>query len=144
MTSLTAVSDRNVSDGNRRGQRVFSAFGRHDGDRVFRSAVRHSRHVRLLRLAVPGAVVLVVLGGIAFWALAKPLSMLAKLPIDMSSLVVSGTKIMMQQPRMAGFTRDNRRYEMTAEAAGQDITKPDLVELHGIHAKMEMKDNDRF
>jgi lipopolysaccharide export system protein LptC len=144
MTSLTAVSDRNVSDGNRRGQRVFSAFGRHDGDRVFRSAVRHSRHVRLLRLAVPGAVVLVVLGGIAFWALAKPLSMLAKLPIDMSSLVVSGTKIMMQQPRMAGFTRDNRRYEMTAEAAGQDITKPDLVELHGIHAKMEMKDNDQF
>jgi lipopolysaccharide export system protein LptC len=138
MTSLTAISDVDS-----RGQRVFSGFGRADGDHVFRSAVRHSRRVRILRLAVPAAVAVFVLGGIGLWVLAKPLSLLAKLPVDMSSLVVSGTKIMMQQPRMAGFTRDNRRYEMTADAAGQDITKPDLVELHGIRAKMEMKDNDQ-
>ena len=49
-------------------------------------------------------------------------------------LAISGTKIMMQQPRIAGFTRDNRRYDLRAQAAGQDITKPDLVELQGIHA----------
>jgi len=138
MTSLAAASDVDS-----RGRDVFSGF-RRDDDRMFRAAVRHSRRVRFLRLAVPGAVVLGILGGVAFWALAKPLSILAKLPVDMSSLVVSGTKIMMQQPRMAGFTRDNRRYEMTADAAGQDITKPDRVELHGIRAKMEMKDNDHF
>ncbi len=59
-------------------------------------------------------------------------------------MVVSGTKIMMQQPRIAGFTRDNRRYELTARAAGQDITKPDMVELQGIHATMEMQDNAVF
>ena len=29
---------------------------------------------------------------------------------------------------------------MTAQAAGQDLTKPDMVELHGIHATMEMQD----
>src|SRR5204863_4148455 len=74
----------------------------------------------------------------------KPLAMLAKLPVDLGSLVVSGSKIMMQQPRVAGFTRDNRRYVFVAEAAGQDVTKPDLVELHGIHATMEMKDKDLF
>jgi lipopolysaccharide export system protein LptC len=51
---------------------------------------------------------------------------------------------MMQQPKIAGFTRDNRRYDMTAQAAGQDLTKPDMVELHGIHATMEMKDNAVF
>ena len=57
--------------------------------------------------------------------------------------MVSGTKITMQQPRMAGFTRDQRQYEMTAQAAAQDLTKPDLVELQGIQAEMEMQDKHR-
>jgi lipopolysaccharide export system protein LptC len=64
--------------------------------------------------------------------------------VDVGSLVVSGTKIMMQQPRLAGFTRDNRRYNMIAQAAAQDLTKPDMVELHGINATMEMKDGAVF
>jgi lipopolysaccharide export system protein LptC len=59
-------------------------------------------------------------------------------------VVVSGTKIMMQQPRIAGFTRDNRRYDLTAQAAGQDVTKPHIVELQGIHATMEMQDDAVF
>jgi lipopolysaccharide export system protein LptC len=70
--------------------------------------------------------------------------MLSKMPVDIGSLVVSGTKIMMQQPRIAGFTRDNRRYDLTAQAAGQDLTKPDVVELHGIQASMEMLDKNLF
>ena len=48
---------------------------------------------------------------------------------------------MMQQPRLAGFTGDNRRYDVSARAAGQDLTKPDLVELQGIRATMELQDN---
>jgi len=64
--------------------------------------------------------------------------------VDVGTLVVSGTKIMMQQPRLAGFTRDNRRYNMVAQAAAQDLTKPDMVELHGVHATMEMKDKSVF
>jgi len=51
---------------------------------------------------------------------------------------------MMQQPRLAGFTRDNRRYNMIAQAAAQDVTKPDMIELHGINATMEMKDGAVF
>jgi len=133
-----------VSDVDQRRPRVFAEVGRADGERVFRAAVRHSRHVRVLRVAVPAAVVVAVLGGIAFALLLQPLRMLSKLPVDLGSLVVSGSKIMMQQPRLAGFTRDNRRYDLTAQAAGQDVTKPDLVELHGIHATMEMQDKAVF
>src|SRR5258708_36058385 len=70
--------------------------------------------------------------------------MRAKSPVDTGPVVVSGTKIMMQQPRIAGFTRDNHRYDLTAQAAGQDVTKPDMVELQGIHATMEMQDNAVF
>ena len=118
--------------------------GRSDGKRAFRAAVRHSRHVRLLRIAVPLIVAVLLVGGVAFTALVKPLRVLSSANVDVGSLVVSGTKIMMQQPRLAGFTRDNRRYNMIAQAAAQDLTKPDMVELHGINATMEMKDGAVF
>ena len=45
----------------------------------------------------------------------------------------------MQQPRIAGFTRDSRAYEVIARAAAQDVTNPDLLELQDINAKMEMQ-----
>ena len=124
--------------------RAFGRFGRSDGIQVFRAAVRHSRRVRLLRVTIPSAVVLFMVGAAAFVVLDKPLRVLSKMPVDLGSLVVSGSKIMMQHPRLAGFTRDNRRYDLTAQAAGQDLTKPDMVELHGIHATMEMQDQSVF
>jgi lipopolysaccharide export system protein LptC len=97
-----------------------------------------------LRIAVPLSVAILLVGGVAFTALVKPLRVLSSANVDVGSLVVSGTKIMMQQPRLAGFTRDNRRYNMIAQAAAQDLTKPDMVELHGINATMEMKDGAVF
>jgi lipopolysaccharide export system protein LptC len=47
----------------------------------------------------------------------------------------------MEAPRMAGYTRDSRPYELTAKAAAQDITNPGVLELHEIHAKVLMKDS---
>jgi lipopolysaccharide export system protein LptC len=64
-----------------------------------------------------------------------------RLPGELGKLVIHGTKITMQQPRLAGYTVDSRAYEFYADDAGQDITKPNLVELHKLHAKMEMQDN---
>ena len=116
---------------------------RGDGARMFRKAMRHSRRVRVLRLAVPGG----VLAAIAIALLAArldPLRMLTALPVDFSSLVVSGTKITMQQPHITGFTRDSRPYELTAHAAAQDVTNPDTIELQGVHAKSEMPDKAVF
>jgi lipopolysaccharide export system protein LptC len=66
--------------------------------------------------------------------------MLAKLPINIGDLVVSGTKITMERPHLSGFTHDARAYEFSADAAAQDLTEPDIVELHNIHAKVEMQD----
>ena len=114
--------------------------GRRNDERVFRAAVRHSRRVRILRVAIPVSVAVAVLAALVATTWLKPLRMLAKVPIDMSKLVVSGTKIMMQQPRLAGYTKENRHYDLTAQAAGQDLTKPDVIELHGIRANIEMQD----
>jgi lipopolysaccharide export system protein LptC len=135
--NLTAFSDIH-------GRALFTPAGRVNGDHAFRAARRHSRRVRTLRIVIPAAVIVAIVGGFAFTTVIKPLRALSKLPVDLGSVVVSGTKIMMQQPRIAGFTRDNRRYDLTAQAAGQDVTKPDLVELQGIHATMEMQDNAVF
>jgi lipopolysaccharide export system protein LptC len=116
---------------------------RGDGARVFRKAMRHSRRVRIVRLAIPAGILAVV----AFSLLAArfdPLRMLTALPVDFSSLVVSGTKITMQQPRIAGFTSDSRPYELTARAAAQDVAHPDTIELQGLRGKTEMQDKSVF
>lgn len=62
------------------------------------------------------------------------------LPGEIGRAVIQGSKVTMQQPRLSGFTLDSRPYEFTAKAAEQDITKPDLMELQQIQAKIEMED----
>lgn len=119
--------------------RSYWTMSRGDSERAFRVARRHSYIVRILRVAIPLAVV-VGLTGITLVTYFNPLRMLKKLPIDISNMVVSGSKVTMEQPRLSGFTKDARAYEFTADAAAQDLTKPDIVELRNIHAKVAMQD----
>jgi lipopolysaccharide export system protein LptC len=119
--------------------RAYWNMSRGDNARAFQAARRHSRMVRILRVAIPLAVVL-GFTGIFLVTYLNPLRMLARLPINVGDLVVSGTKITMEQPRLSGFTRDERAYELSADAAKQDLTKPDLIELRNIRAKVQMQD----
>jgi lipopolysaccharide export system protein LptC len=106
----------------------------------FAAASRHSRMVRILRVAVPATVAL-SLAAIVAVSVFNPFRMLLpKLPVDMGNLVVSGSKITMESPHMAGFSTDQRPYEVWAEAAIQDLTDPDHVELRTIKAKVMMED----
>jgi len=106
----------------------------------FASAARHSRMVRVLRIAVPAAVVLAMASIVAVSVFNPFRILLPKIPIDMSNLVVSGTKITMESPHMAGFSTDQRPYEVWAKAAIQDLTDPDHVELKTLRAKVMMED----
>ena len=107
----------------------------------FAAAARHSRLVRLLRVAVP-ATVLLAMTGIVVVSVFNPFRIngLVKLPVDISNLVVSGTKITMETPHLAGFSTDQRPYELWAKAAIQDLTDPDHVELRTLRAKVQMED----
>lgn len=111
---------------------------RGDAEQIYRAAIRHSRHVHWLRVGVPAAIVLALLTVAA----ANYMPSIGNLrPMgDVGSLVIKGTKVTMQQPRLNGYTVDSRPYDFTAEAADQDITKPELMELHRVHAKVEMED----
>ena len=119
--------------------RAYWTMSRGDADRAFHAARRHSRAVRILRIAVPAGVTVGIII-IALVTYLNPLRMLAKLPINLDNLVVSGTKVTMEGPRLTGFTHDARAYELTADTAAQDMTKPDFVELRNIRAKVEMQD----
>jgi lipopolysaccharide export system protein LptC len=106
----------------------------------FAIAARHSRMVRILRVAVPAAVIL-SLAAILLVSVFNPFRMLLpKLPVDISNLVVSGTKVTMESPHLAGYSTDRRPYEVWANTAVQDLTDPDHVELHTLRGKMLMED----
>jgi lipopolysaccharide export system protein LptC len=108
-------------------------------DRRFKAAARHSARVRLMRWVIPLVVVLALLAIIAA-SVFNPFRILTDLPINMDNVVVSGTRITMESPRLAGFTPDQRPYEVAAKAATQDLTAPDRVELREIHAKVTLED----
>jgi lipopolysaccharide export system protein LptC len=109
-------------------------------DARFAIAARHSRMVRVLRVAVPAAVILAMAAIVAV-SIFNPFRMLLpKLPLDMGNLVVSGTKITMESPHLSGYTPDQRPYEVWAKTATQDVTDPDHVDLKTLRAKVLMDD----
>jgi lipopolysaccharide export system protein LptC len=109
-------------------------------EHAFRRAARHSRHVRVLRVALPVGIV-AIFAVIVIAAYVKPFQVLGNLPLDPGKLVVAGTKITMEAPRLAGYTNDNRPYELTARAASQDLTKPGVIELSDVQAQIRMQDS---
>jgi lipopolysaccharide export system protein LptC len=117
---------------------AFPTRARGDMDRTYRTALRHSRRVRLLRVTVLAGIATLLLAVVA--ANYMPSIGEFRLPGELGKLVIKGTTITMQQPKLTGYTSDARAYEFTANAAAQDITNPDIVELQQLHAKMEMAD----
>jgi lipopolysaccharide export system protein LptC len=109
-------------------------------DARFAIAARHSRMVRILRIAVPAVVVLAMAGVVAISIFNPFRALMKQLPLDMDNLVVSGSKITMESPHMSGFTPDQRPYEVWAKTATQDLTDPDHVELKTLRAKVLQED----
>ncbi|MGW1418603.1 LPS export ABC transporter periplasmic protein LptC [Bradyrhizobium manausense] len=104
----------------------------------FASAARHSRLVRILRIAVPATVAASMAAIVAVSTFLNPYKIPIKL--DSGNLVVTGTKITMESPHLSGFTPDQRPYELWAKTATQDITDPDHVDLNDLRAKVLMED----
>jgi lipopolysaccharide export system protein LptC len=122
-------------DGNARG---WNTAGRAQLERTVRKAGRHSIMVRLLRVGLP-VIIVIGLGGYFGFNYFKN-SVLGSVPNVSGKLAIQGSKITMELPKIAGITRDQRSYQLTAETAVQDITKPDQIELSNLRAEMEMAD----
>jgi lipopolysaccharide export system protein LptC len=116
----------------------FPVAAGNDYDQTYRSALRHSRHVRVLRVVLIAGIGAVLFGITVVNYLPQVGEI--RIPGAIGNLVIKGTKITMQHPQLTGYTTDARPYEFTANTADQDINKPDLVEMQQLHARLQMED----
>jgi lipopolysaccharide export system protein LptC len=112
---------------------------RRDNRRAFRAAMRHSRLVRITRVGLPVAIV-VCAAAFGAYRWFDPMQALARLPVSTEGVVVSGTKVVMRQPRLTGYTKDERPYTLTARSAAKDLTNPDAIEMEDIRTTIQMPD----
>jgi len=100
-----------------------------------RQARRHSRVVRMLRIGIPVG----VLAGLCLYGLSGWLNPFSRLPgLDMAGIVISRSQVSIERPRMAGYTRDGRPYELVAAGATQDLAHPNFIDLKGIRGTVEL------
>lgn len=99
-------------------------------------AQRHTRRVRWLRIVLP-AVAGTGLLLVALFLLFDPLRVYRQLPVQFSNISIEGNRITMEAPRLTGFTRDKKPYNVTAASAVQDLTQPNIVELHDINGSVD-------
>jgi lipopolysaccharide export system protein LptC len=107
---------------------------RPDRSRAYAQARRHSRFVRLFKVAIPTGAVLAS----ALILTASLFNPLGRMGLTLGPISMSGTKVAMQSPRLTGFKKDARPYEVTATAAYQDIRKPNVIELKEMRARLVM------
>ncbi|MCO5064146.1 MAG: LPS export ABC transporter periplasmic protein LptC [Rhizobiaceae bacterium] len=99
---------------------------------AFRNAQRHSRRVSVLKFVLPLAAILIATGFFAYSYAVTP----AKVSLDVADSAISDGKLVMASPKLEGFTKLNKPYSMTALRAYQDLTKPGLIELEDVSAKL--------
>jgi lipopolysaccharide export system protein LptC len=112
------------------------SFVRND---AFDVALRNSRRVRFLRKAIPVSCAAILLGPIV-WGIVAPFARTGP-EVKMGGISVSGSKITMEAPKLSGFKKDQRSYEIIADQAIQDIKIPSVVELNKMVARMEQEKN---
>ncbi len=103
---------------------------------TFAAARRHTRLVRLLRRAIPIGAVFAALGLIVtpFFT-----SLHGVASVSSGAVGISGGKVRMETPRLSGYRKDNKPYEVTADAAFQEIRNPTQVELQQLRARLQME-----
>ncbi|MEN3929830.1 LPS export ABC transporter periplasmic protein LptC [Microvirga sp. W0021] len=103
--------------------------------RAYSDAQRHTKFVKVLKKAIPiGSILAIVLMiGFAYFDPFRNIDGLTVGPVTLN-----GTQITMQSPKLTGFRKDGRPYEMIASAATQDAKEPTLVELKDLRGKVSL------
>src|SRR5690606_24883422 len=106
-----------------------------DGERLlaYRAALRHCRLVRSSRLLIPAGASIAIVALLGWSYLMPATSMPGR---EMGPVAVTGTSEEMERPKLNGFRKDGKPYEVTSVAASQDVRKPGVVELEQIKARL--------
>ena len=109
-----------------------------DRAQAFRDAAQHTVRVRRLRRAIIlGSAGLVA--AVAGWSLFAPSGTLPG-GVTINQATLNGTRVMMDLPKLNGFRRDGRPYEVRARSGVQDIRTPKIIELNEIDATVQTAD----
>ncbi len=108
--------------------------------RSIEAAHRHARFVRLMRLMLPLAGVILI--GL-FVYLSGIFSPLPKPSIDLERVSLSKDKLQMDRPVIKGFSKASGAYRLTASSAYRKVIEPDKVYLDKVDADLTSKDGGR-
>ncbi len=104
-------------------------------EREFSKAHRHSARIGYLKFVLLFVASIMVFGSIFYaWIFtATPHN------ISIGSASVRDGKLVMQDPAMSGFDRNQRPFQLNARQAVQQIDRPSVVELVAIDANLPMR-----
>jgi lipopolysaccharide export system protein LptC len=108
----------------------------------FARASRHSARVRMLRRAIPVVVAIAVAGLLAVWLYDPFRQILPRNNFSIQGFSLSTSQVTMQMPKLAGFKKDNRPYEVVAKQAIQDVSKPSVINLVEMDAHLVMENGE--
>ena len=91
--------------------------------------------MRRLKILLPVAALTIAVAFVSFSYRATPVSVGVQTE---SSTVSKKGELVMANPKLEGFTKDNKPYSMTAERAVQDVTKEGIITMFKINAKLPM------
>ena len=103
---------------------------------AFGRAERHSRRVRRLKVVRPTIAVLLTGGFVVYSFLVAP----ASTRIETTAPPLAEGKLVMDSPKLEGFTKDGRPYSVNATRATQDYQEQDIINLDGIDARMPVEE----
>jgi lipopolysaccharide export system protein LptC len=101
-------------------------------DHLFRTAERHSRLVRVLKIVLPSLAVLLAVGFLYQTYRATPSSV----DVTSDNSAVTEGKLVMANPRLEGFTNESLPYAVSAMRAVQDVSDEAIIELQEIAATL--------
>lgn len=102
-------------------------------DPAFQQAVRHSARVQRIRRAIPLLATLTL----AVLVVRSFVILFAGPEASVENVSIQGRKIVMEKPRLSGYKRDGRSYELNAASATQDLKVPNVVDLDQINARLQ-------
>ena len=105
--------------------------------RVFRRARRHSSMVRALRFGLP-AMAVFLLALLPLSAVNPTIPGLAGLSLE--GIGLSGTTIVMENPRLNGYEKGRGGYRFEAERAEQSVAESNKVTLVGLQGRITQDD----
>ena len=103
----------------------------------FKQAQRHSSLVGMLKKALP----VVALGLVAWFIVMGFLNTKSIGNIKVESTGISNGMLVMEAPKMSGFNRDNRPYDLSASRAKQDLKRPSIIKMENLQATLPMQEN---